>query len=68
MLGFDQFVDQRRGGCEVDPAFPPAGRHRQPGQQVGLAVPLSPIRDGLGPLDVPALGESPESAATRDSP
>jgi hypothetical protein len=49
MLGLDQFVDQRRGGREADPAFLPAGRHRQHGQQVGLAGAAVPYTDdGLG--------------------
>ena len=39
MFGFHEFVDQRSRGGEMHAAFLAAGRHRQPGAQMGLASP-----------------------------
>jgi hypothetical protein len=58
MLGLDQFVDQCRGGSESDPSLLPAGRHHEPGEQMGFAgatVADQDDRFGLG--DVVALGQ-----------
>jgi hypothetical protein len=44
MLGLDQLVNQRGRGSEPHAVLLPASRHRQSGEQMGFAVPLSPIK------------------------
>jgi hypothetical protein len=58
MLGFDQLIDQRRGGGKPDPPFLPTGGDAQARQEMGLpGATVADQHDRLGARDVAAVGE-----------